>query len=56
MEQIQNDAEIVARVAAVDIGKAEVVCCCAPRARPVTAAGASGSHILGDDPVGDGGG
>jgi hypothetical protein len=27
VEQIQDDAEIVARVAAVDIGKAEVVCC-----------------------------
>lgn len=27
MDQTQDDAEIVARVAAVDIGKAEVVCC-----------------------------
>ena len=47
-----DEEQIIARVAALDIGKAEMVCCVrVPAAGGREAAGAGGVHAFDDDPV-----
>ena len=47
----QDDEEIIERVAALDIGKAEVVCCVrVPGPAGPRPAAAGGDHVLDDDP------
>ena len=47
-----DDQQIIERVAALDIGKAELVCCVRlPGPGGVEAAGAGGDHLFDDDPV-----
>ena len=46
-----DDEQIIERVAALDIGKAEIVCCVRLPAGGRRAPGAGGVHALDDGPV-----
>ena len=57
LEETQDEQEIIERVAALDIGKAELVCCVrVPDPNGGSSAGPGGQVVLHDDPfvAGDG--
>ena len=56
LEETQDDEEIIERVAALDIGKAELVCCVRVPGSQGRAAGAGGDDLHDDDPVAAGAG
>ena len=52
LQEIQDHDEIITRVAALDIGKAELVCCTrVPHPERAGAAAAGGGDVLDDDPL-----
>ena len=52
LAESQDEEQIIARVAALDIGKAELVCCVrVPGAGEPEEAAAGGVHTFDDDPV-----
>ena len=54
LEETQETEEIIQRVAALDIGKAELTCCAGAQPRQARPAGAGGSDLPDDDPVATG--
>ena len=51
LEQTQDEQEIIARVAALDIGKAELVCCVRVPDLKGGSPGPGGHDVLHDDPL-----